>query len=264
MEYMNIDLLEQIKKIGFQENEAKVYLALLELGRATVTEIGKATGMNRTTGYDILERLCLNGVANRTTVGKKHMYIAEPPIRLKQYLKNKQHAIENNLEKLDNFLPDLRSLHKTDLKPGIKFFEGRTGIKNIYADTLTAKSTIYSILDAEQYLPEFDQFGKDHSQDRTKLKIKGRYLVRRSKKAQEFWDTTYKNKPNKQKITEYKWLEHDFPFSPAAETMIFDDKVIGVLFKPGENFAFEIQSESFANTLKAIFEIVWSQSEPFK
>ena len=55
---MNIDLKEQIKKIGFPENDAKVYLALLELGRATVTEIGKTTGMNRTTGYDILERLC--------------------------------------------------------------------------------------------------------------------------------------------------------------------------------------------------------------
>lgn len=261
---MNLNLLEQIKKIGFQDNEAKVYLALLELGRATVTEIGKATGMNRTTGYDILERLCLNGVANRTTVGKKHMYLAEPPIRLKQYLTNKKHTIENNLEKLDNFLPDLRSLYKTDLKPGIKFFEGRVGIKNIYADALTAKSPIYSILDAEQYLPEFDQFGKDHAKQRTALKVKGRYLVRRSQKAQEFWDTTYKNKPAKQKITEYRWLDYDFAFSPAAEVMIFDDKVIGVLFKPGENFAFEIQSESFANSLKVLFEIVWSQSKGFE
>jgi sugar-specific transcriptional regulator TrmB len=261
---MNMDLREQIKKIGFPENDARVYLALLELGRATVTEIGKATGMNRTTGYDILERLCLNGVANRTTVGKKHMYLAEPPIRLKQYLLNKKNTIENNLEKLENFLPDLRSLYKTDLKPGIKFFEGREGIKNIYADALTAKGTIYSILDAEQYLPEFDQFGKDHAKQRTTLKVKGEYLVRRSKKAQEFWETTYKNKPAKQKITEYRWLDYDFVFSPAAEVMIFDDKVIGVLFKPGENFAFEIQSESFANSLKILFEIVWKQSKPFK
>ncbi len=261
---MSIDLLAEIKKIGFQENEAKVYLALLELGRATVTEIGKATGMNRTTGYDILERLCLNGVANRTMVGKKHMYLAEPPIRLKQYLTNKKHTIENNLEKLDNFLPDLRSLYKTELKPGIKFFEGRTGIKNIYADALSAQSTIYSILDAEQYLPEFDQFGKDHAKQRTALKVREKSLVRRSPKAQEFWDNTYKNKPAKQKYTEYRWLNHDFLLSPAAEVMIFDDKVIGVLFKPGENFAFEIQSESFANSLKAVFEIVWLQSEPFK
>jgi len=261
---MNIDLLEQIKKLGVQNNEARIYLALLELGRATVTEISKKASLNRTTGYDILERLCLKGVANRTAIGKKNMYLAEPPIRLKQYFVNKKNTIDNRLEKLEDILPDLKSLYKTELKPGIKFFEGRTGIKNIYQDALSAKSTIYSILDAEQYLPEFDQFGKDHAKARTALKVKGKYLVKKSKPAQEFWDTTYKNKPAKQKITEYRWLDHNFLFSPAAEVMIFDDKVIGVLFKPGENFAFEIESESFANSLKILFEIVWKQSEPFK
>ena len=120
---MNVDLLEKVKNLGFQENDAKVYLALLELGKATVTEIGKVTKMNRTTGYDILERLCLNGVANRLTIGKKNMYIAEPPVRLKQYLKNKKQKIENNLEKLETFFPDLNSLYKTDLKPCIKFLK---------------------------------------------------------------------------------------------------------------------------------------------
>ena len=58
-------LIKQLENAGLQPNEAKVYLALLGLGRGRVTDISKAAHLNRTTGYDILERLCLYGVVDR-------------------------------------------------------------------------------------------------------------------------------------------------------------------------------------------------------
>ena len=45
-----------------------------------------------------------------------------------------------------------------------------------------------------------------------------------------------------------------------TEVNIYDDIVMGVFVKPGENMAFEIESESFANTLKIIFEMAWGVS----
>ena len=53
---MNIEYFEKLTSLGLQDNEARVYLALLELGRGNVTEVSKAAGLNRTSGYDILER----------------------------------------------------------------------------------------------------------------------------------------------------------------------------------------------------------------
>ena len=51
---------KQLKSLGFSEKEARVYLALLELGPSTTTEIARKSKINRTTGYDILESLALS------------------------------------------------------------------------------------------------------------------------------------------------------------------------------------------------------------
>ena len=48
---------KQLKIIGLSENEIAIYLALLELGKGTVSEISRKASLNRTTGYDILNRL---------------------------------------------------------------------------------------------------------------------------------------------------------------------------------------------------------------
>ena len=73
---MEVNLQEQLENLGLQVNEVKIYLALLELGKGTVSQISKIAHLNRTTGYDILERICLYGIANRSSVGKKRIYIA--------------------------------------------------------------------------------------------------------------------------------------------------------------------------------------------
>ena len=90
---------QKLENMGLSRHEARVYLALLELGRGTVTQIAQSAQMNRTTGYDILERLSLYGLASRAGTGtKKKHYAAEPPVRLKQYLENKKSQADRRLE----------------------------------------------------------------------------------------------------------------------------------------------------------------------
>ncbi|MBU0546404.1 hypothetical protein KKA13_04090, partial [Patescibacteria group bacterium] len=72
------------------------------------------------------------------------------------------------------------------------------------------------------------------------------------------YDKIYKSNKEKQENTEYRWLPWNDNYSTAGEINIFDDKVIGVLSKPGENIAFEIQSQTFADFLKIVFELAWS------
>lgn len=258
---MDYKIAEQLQSLGLQKHEAQIYMAVLELGQGTVSDISKAAQLNRTTGYDVLERLAIYALVNRTTLGnKKTMYIAESPHRLKQYLENKKNQAERRLADVHDLLPDLQGLYKKESKPVIKFFEGREGIKNIYGHTLESKSTIYSILDLSQYLPEFDKFGKDYVKARYKLNIKEKALVLKNKEGLEFYNATYLTNKH-YRHTEYRWLEKPLVLSPAAEVNIYDNVVMGILFKPGENSAFEIINPSFANSLKIIFEIAWSTAK---
>ena len=259
---MDYKIIQQLEALGLQDNEARVYLALLEAGRASVTQIARSAQLNRTTGYDILERLALHGLASRAGTGTKiKMYAAEPPVRLKQYLENKKHQAERRLEDADAVLSDLQGLYKKESKPVIKFFEGREGARNIYWHTLEANSTIYSILDLSVYLPEYDQFGKDYIRERSKRGIKEKAPVLKNEAGIKYYYAVYKNNKHYQKFTEYRWLEKQFPFTPAAEVNIYDDVVMGVLAKPGENAAFEIINPSFANSLKIIFELAWGEGK---
>ena len=261
---MPVDLKEQLQKLGLQEHEAKVYLALLELGKATVAQISRGAELNRTTGYDVLERLSMYGIVSRTGAGKKKMYLAEAPSKLKLYLEEKKRVYEKRLGMLGELMPELGSIFKTDLKPVIKFAEGRKEMEKMYLGVLDAKSTVYSILNLKGYAEIFDEMGTYQTKERTKRKIKEKVLAFKNETAQWWYEKTYKNSRVKQQFTEYRWLEIEKDYPTAGEVNIFDDRVIGILSSPKENVAFEIKSESFSNFLKVVFEIAWNVSAVIK
>jgi sugar-specific transcriptional regulator TrmB len=247
-------LIKQLENAGLQPNEAKVYLALLGLGRGRVTDISKAAHLNRTTGYDILERLCLYGVVDRGIEGKKKIYLSESPFRMQQFLESRKKQAERRLEELKKFLPDLQSLYKTDLKPSIRFAEGIQAMKNMYLHVLDAKGTVYSILNLKNYAEVFDEFGLYQAVERNKRNIAEKVLAVKSDVGLWWYNKKLR------KTTEYRWLEGTYKDSMSGEVLIFDDKVISMLSKPTENMVFEIQSQTFADFLKIIFEMAWSKA----
>ncbi len=54
MENKNLDLQKTLEFVGFSNKEVLVYLALLQLGKGTVTQISKKAGINRPTGVSCL------------------------------------------------------------------------------------------------------------------------------------------------------------------------------------------------------------------
>ena len=84
-------MLELIKKLGFNENEIKTYLSLLELGPSLVSKIAQKASINRTSCYDVLERLVkYNLVTYASGQGSKKKYSAMPPYNLINFLERKQ------------------------------------------------------------------------------------------------------------------------------------------------------------------------------
>jgi sugar-specific transcriptional regulator TrmB len=259
--FMETVIYENLEKLGLQDNEAKIYVALLEIGKGTVTEISKSAALNRTTGYDILERLCLYGIANRAVSGKKKVYLAEPPYRLRQYLENKKRSAERRLEELSDLLPDLQALFKSDLKPSIRFAQGKEEMINLYYHVLDTKSTVYSILNLKNYAEFFDEMGTYQSEQRAKRGIKEKVLAIENDVSVAWYKKTYSKFKRRQQMTEYRWLEGYKKYDTAGEINIFDDRVIVMLSRPEENVAFEIQSQTVADFLKIIFELAWEKTE---
>jgi sugar-specific transcriptional regulator TrmB len=77
---MDISLL---KKIGFPDKSAAIYLALLRLGPSSVRNLAEKCELNRGTTYDALKWLQDQGVVNYYQKDTKQLFVAEDPERLK-------------------------------------------------------------------------------------------------------------------------------------------------------------------------------------
>jgi len=84
---MNEDVLGEI---GLSKNEAKVYLALLELGSATVGNISKKSKVHRTNVYDSLTKLESKNLVNCIEKDGTKYFNARDPKEIMNLIKEKE------------------------------------------------------------------------------------------------------------------------------------------------------------------------------
>src|SRR3989338_10457851 len=118
---MKNTLFSSLLEMGFSEKEAKIYMALLSLGKGTVSEITRKAGINRTTGYDILNDLVQKRLISVSGKEPKQEYIAESPDRILE-----EKAEQLKLAKA--LIPQLKSMHTVAGRPKVRFYEGKQGL----------------------------------------------------------------------------------------------------------------------------------------
>lgn len=115
---------------GLDEKESVAYMALLELGQASMSELVKKSELKRSTLYFIIEVLHKKRLVSIVKKGKKTIYSAEDPKRLLE-------QADENRRNLEYAMPELLSIANNIVKkPKVRFFEGEDGIKEVYRDIL--------------------------------------------------------------------------------------------------------------------------------
>lgn len=123
-------LKKTLQEIGLSHNEAKVYIALTQLGEAPASAIAKRAGLPRTTAISILEKLEKeNYISIQIYRGKRHYWI-ESPHMIKEALL----ARVSMAEELNTLLTDIyRS--EADF-PYAKIYDSKLSIKKFIEKTL--------------------------------------------------------------------------------------------------------------------------------
>lgn len=244
------NMQEELKNIGLSEDEAAVYAAGLELGPATVLEIARKTGLNRTTLYGVTERLMGKRLLTKSIEGKRTLYVVEPPEKLTLMLKER-------LAKLDDLLPELITLGRKGVyKPKIKYYEGLDGLKSVYRDSLQSKEhTLYAFVGVERLTEkskELDTFWEgEYRIGRQKNKVLGRVIIPDNAEGRAFKakDATSNRESRMVPASNYNF---------EGEILMFDDVVCFISYTEGEEFALSLESKAIAKTLRMIWKIVWN------
>src|SRR3989344_3615135 len=182
---LNNLILKSLIEFGLSEKEAKVYLALLELEVAQVSEIAKSANINRSSTYVVLEALKSKGLVSTSEDKKVQQYVAISPEMLLQEAKDRANKAEEMKNNISNIVPELKALFKdTKQKPKIKVYEGKEAVKQIYYD-ISALSPYPNVPEIKVYedpggyiniLPDFTK--KDYEQrKKRKIKMYGIYPI---------------------------------------------------------------------------------------
>jgi HTH-type transcriptional regulator, sugar sensing transcriptional regulator len=123
---MNMNLVESLKNLGLNEKEAKVYLALLQLGKSTAYNVATRSGLKKPTTYVILGQLVDKGFAVNIPRAKKQLFVAVSPDECMALVKEKIKLSEQDL-------PELLALKKKqEHRVNVAYFEGLPGIRESY------------------------------------------------------------------------------------------------------------------------------------
>ena len=240
---------KQLKSLGFSEKEARVYLALLELGPSTTTEIARKSKINRTTGYDILESLASEGLVNLIGETKIQKFVAENPQKVVTFLENKVKQDQDRLNQARSLLPELLSVYNIKEKPKVRFYEGLSGLQEAFEDTLSAKGEILAYAVGADM---FEALGHDYFQNYSKKRIENKINVRVI--APDDQDSLAVVLNDKKELRESLLIPKDkFYFS--VETNIYNNKIMISSWK--EKFAIIIESEEITNAQRKTFELAW-------
>lgn len=118
--------VELLQNLGLNEKEAKCYLALLPLNRATAYMVALRSGLKKPTAYVVLENLVNKGFVLKIPHQDKTKYIAKSPKECFVIAREKINAVQEAL-------PELMAMQKEDdERVSIAYFEGMEGIEEMY------------------------------------------------------------------------------------------------------------------------------------
>ena len=252
MENENLDLKKSLEYIGFSGKEVLVYLALLELGSGTVTEISRKAGINRPTAYHILSALESKELVKISGKEPKQEYVAESPDQIEKLLLRKLADEESYLDKARKIIPELKSMHNVTDRPKVLFYEGREGLERVYEDTLTSTETIRAYANLEYmniglpgYFPEYFK----------RRAGKGIFIRAIGPRTQDNLELAKRNVEEKRETALIPKDKYDF----SPEINIYDNKMMIASWK--EKLGIIIESGEIADAMKKVFELAWAEAK---
>lgn len=248
-------LPQKLQEYGLSEEEARVYLAVLELGGSFASTIASKAKIPRVNCYYVLESLCKQGLITTNLKGNVKFFVAEPP----QVLVNQ---MEERFQSAKKLLPELLSItNALAFKPIIRSYEGLEGIRTIFEQTLEAKSEVLGYTNLEALGDLLPDYLSSYTQKLVKRRIKVRLLSPSTEQARQFIKRFYPKKYPEELVEILFVNPKEFKFE--NQISIYDNKVAIMSLNPDELIGMHIESAVYARTQRAVFNLAWLGATSF-
>jgi len=229
-------IFEILKDLEFDDREIKIYLTLLRLGVSPALKISKEAGIDRTTAYDVLERLIIRGIVSSYVKNKSKQFSALTPEKLLSYFKEKYSSLENILPELKKISNQTPEIVKCEL------FYGKEGLKSVGKDIVNNTKEYRVIGIRKEYEEILGYFNEQAILKLDQFKAKEMAIVEKNAKF------------TKLKNGEYRYLDKKL-ISPVT-TLIYKNKVVFFIWKE-PYFVVSIDNVQLAKAQREYFNFLW-------
>ena len=248
-------MITELMKLGLTDEEAKVYLAVLEINGGPVSSIARKAAIHRVSCYHTVEKLLEKRLLSQYNRNGVKCFAPEPPEQILSLAEEKVNIAKG-------LLPELKSLASAlAFRPKIRFYEGRDGVERVFTESLTAKGEILGYTNLKSATMFFPEFFERYTHEKLKRKIKTRYLSPTTVESVHVMDKFLPKKYD-QNLLEILLVNRD-QFLFENEVLVFNDSVGIVSLNQDELLGLIVESPTFARTMKAVFDLAWLGATAF-
>lgn len=241
-----MEKVKALENLGLSEKEAKVYLALLELGQASAYKVAQKSGVKKPTTYVLLDELRQKELVVKMPGDKTQMFIAKSP---EDFFNTTKGRVLSATETL----PEILSVMRKQNKVRTMYFEGTEGLqqalwyemKNNKSKELVGFYALSENVDKEIY----DMTWK-WAEDMKKYNISLRGFVPTHDTITDY------RKADKKYNREMRELPYE-DYSSETSMDVMGDFVRIIDLTKDSPQAIIIENERTAKMIKQIFEMMW-------
>ncbi len=253
-------LVHALESLGFNPDEVKIYLFLLESGPSTVRELTKKAGAVRSSLYGFLKRLQDRGLIVQSLKQGIKTFAAEAPDKINFLFEQRLEGLQKQQLIYQKLLPELRHRQPSHLIiPKLQLFEGKEGLQNMIRDVF-----LYRDLDTQSFWPikdMLDILSPEFFNYMNKQRIKNNIAIR------ALW-------PESQvvNIKDHPYLGVGEAFKRAIRVTKFPHPFsmgywsygnkVAFISSRKESFGFIIESRELVDMLLSQFDLIWELSKP--
>ncbi|MBI2101523.1 hypothetical protein HYT53_02830 [Candidatus Woesearchaeota archaeon] len=236
-------------KIGMTRNEAKVYMALLDLGTARAGQITEKSGVHRRNVYDAIDRLMEKGLLSFVIVNSKKLFSPVNPKRFLELIEEKKFELDTIKKDFQRILPELELKATMQERHDVRFYKGTEGLKTVFEDIIRTGKGYIGYGQGQQLEKVLKRFFRLFIIKRVKAKIRLRLI----------YDEASRRTLKKNPLSDIKYMPDQY--SSRAALRIYGDKVAILLLSEEEPLAIVIKNKAIADGYRKYFEVMWKAAK---
>jgi sugar-specific transcriptional regulator TrmB len=250
---MTPSISDILHELDLTEGEIKIYLAILQIGTSTISEIARETQLNRRNIYDTISTLLDKGLIFQIIGERHHSFGSTTPEKLIELIESKEIALQG-------ILPELKRMYQSDrVQEHVMIYKGLDGFRRYQQDILHNGVDVFCIGAKGGWDdPALGDFSEWFEAERVKRKIKTYNLF-----DHELRDHLASRQPRYQDLAEHRFLPPAFSTNAAID--IFADHIVifsGLSLErlQPDVTLFVMIDQELANTYRTWFRFMWDHA----